>query len=83
MKIKKQYNGGIMNYQEELYLMMEINYLKENNRSLADDNTDLFPTTWYLYDNYQQKAEILLEAINKKVKIVDTQKYKERSIDII
>ena len=71
-----------MSYKEELYLMMEINYLKENNRDINGNNDDLFPLNWYLLDNYDKKAEILLEAINNKVKIVDTKKYQEIKSDI-
>ena len=55
--------------------MMEINFLKENNRNLNDDNSDLFPVDWYTSTNYQLKAEILLEAIQKKIKIVETDNY--------
>ena len=71
-----------MDFKEQLYLMMEINYLKENNRNINDNNDDLFPFNWYLLDNYEKKAEILLEAINNKVKIVDTKKYQEFRSDI-
>lgn len=71
-----------MDFKEQLYLMMEINYLKENNRNINDNNDDLFPPNWYLLDNYDKKAEILLEAINNKVKIVDTKKYQENRSDI-
>jgi len=71
-----------MDFKEQLYLMMEINYLKENNRNINDNNDDLFPLNWYLLDNYEKKAEILLEAINNKVKIVDTKKYQEFRSDI-
>lgn len=71
-----------MDFKEQLYLMMEINYLKENNRDINGNNDDLFPLNWYLLDNYDKKAEILLEAINNKVKIVDTKKYQEIKSDI-
>ena len=64
-----------MDYKKELYIMMEINFLKENNRNLNDDNSDLFPVDWYTSTNYQLKAEILLEAIQKKIKIVETDNY--------
>lgn len=64
-----------MDYKKDLYIMMEINFLKENNRTTQQDNSDLFPTGWDLSDNYQLKTEILLEAINKKIKIIETDKY--------
>lgn len=72
-----------MNYKEEIYIMMEINYLKANNRNLDGDNDDLFPLNWYLISDYQKKAEILLEAINNNEKIVDTQKYREMKYDVL
>ena len=72
-----------MDYKEEMYIMMEINYLKANNRNLDGNNDDLFPLNWYLISDYQKKAEILLEAINNNEKIVDTKKYREMKYDVV
>ena len=63
----------------EIYVMMEINYLKENNRSIDDNNDDLFPFDWYRINNYKLKTEILYEAIQKKIKIIDTDGYSNMS----
>ena len=60
---------------KEIYVMMEINYLKENGRSIDDSNDDLFPFDWYKIENYKLKTEILYEAIKKKIKIIDTDGY--------
>ena len=64
---------------KEMYILMEINYLKENNRSVDDNNIDLFPFDWYKIDNYKLKTEILYEAIKKKVKVIDTDGYNKLS----
>ena len=83
MNLKGYYNGGIMNFKEDICLMMEINYLKVNNRDINGNNDDLFPFNWYSIKDYQKKAEILLEAINDKVKIIDTKKYQDMGNDVI
>ena len=36
-----------------------------------------------LIKDYQKKAEIILEAINNNVKIIDTKKYQEMRNDVI
>ena len=64
-----------MDYKKTLYIIMEANYLKEMNRNIDDDNKDLFPFNWYLFDDYVLKTEILYEAIKNKKKIVNTKKY--------
>ncbi len=60
---------------KELYILMEMNYLKENNRTIEDNNKDLFPINWYKITDYKLKTEILYEAIKEKVKIEKTKKY--------
>ncbi len=64
---------------KEIYIMMEINYLKENKRQLEDNNEDLFPLNWYKITDYKLKTEILHDAIKNKVKIKDTKKYNDTS----
>ena len=65
-----------MDYKINLYIMMEANYLKENGRNIGENNTDLFPDNWYLFDDYILKTDILYEAIMSKKQIIDTEKYK-------
>lgn len=60
---------------KELYILMELNYLKENNRKPEQNNDDLFPINWYKIKDYKLKTEIIYEAIKEKVKIEDTKKY--------
>ncbi len=60
---------------KELYILMEMNYLKENNRTIEQNNDDLFPVNWYKITDYKLKTEILYEAIKEKVKIEKTKKY--------
>jgi hypothetical protein len=64
---------------KEIYIMMEINYLKENKRKLEDNNEDLFPLNWYKITDYKLKTEILHDAIKNKVKIKETKKYNNMS----
>ena len=59
-----------------IYVMMEINYLKENKRDIKDDNIDLFPNNWYLCQNYILKTNILYEAIKEHKKVEETEGYK-------
>ncbi len=70
-----------MDYERDIYLMMEINFLKENNRNVKEDNSDLFPANWYLCTNYVLMTEILMEAIKKKIRIIDTTLYQEKMIE--
>lgn len=62
---------------KDIYVMLEVNYLKELNKSIDDNNDDLFPFNWYRITNYKLKSEILFDAIKNKVKIIDTKKYKD------
>lgn len=62
-----------------IYLLLEIKYVKANGREVVygNANDDLYPMDWYLDENYESKIKILEEAIEKKVKIVDTSSYQE------
>ena len=64
---------------KEIYIMMEINYLKENKIKLEDNNEDLFPLNWYKITDYKLKTEILHDAIKNKIKIKYTKKYNDTS----
>ncbi len=67
---------------KDIYVMMEMNYLKENNRNINDDNSDLFPLNWYSFSDYKLKTEILYESIKNNEKIINTKKYNEIKNDI-
>ena len=57
------------------YVAYELLY-KTNMSKKYKDNL-LFPNDWYAILNYQLKIDILMEAINKNVLIIDTENYKE------
>lgn len=65
---------------EMVYKMMEINYIKAMGRKVTSnplDNDDLYPLDWFSNQNYRKKIDILTEAINKKILIIDTEGYNE------
>ena len=70
-----------MNYKRDVYILMEISFLKEKGRSASSDNSDLFPPNWHLSDDYVLKTEILAEAIKKKIDIMDTDLYNDNMIE--
>ena len=59
--------------------LLEINYIKSRGGEITLDNKyyDLFPTDWYIYNNYQKKIEILAEATEKNILIIDTDGYQD------
>lgn len=61
--------------EKEIYVKLEIKYIEEMGRKIEDDNRDLFPLSWYSILDYNLKIEILYEAISKKIKIINTNKY--------
>ena len=69
-----------MDVEKNIYVMMEINYLKENGRNLKEDNSDLFPGNWYLITDYKLKTAILYDAIKNHIKIIETSGYKNNLI---
>ena len=61
-----------------LYNILEVKYLKMFGREITyelNDNYDLYPNDWYLNKDYELKNKILLEALEKKLMIVDTDLY--------
>lgn len=65
---------------EMIYKMMEINYIKAMGREVSSnpiDNDDLYPLDWFSNQNYRKKIDILTEAIDKKILIIDTEGYNE------
>ena len=53
MKIKKRVDNM---KDKQMYIIMEINYLKSNNRTIEDRNEDLFPFDWYKINDYKLMA---------------------------
>jgi len=65
---------------EMVYKMMEINYIKAMGREVTSnplDNDDLYPLDWFTNQNYRKKIDILTEAIDKKILIINTEGYNE------
>lgn len=61
-----------------LYNILDVKYLKMFNRKITYDsnaNSDLYPNGWYLNKDYKVKIKILIEAIENKKLIVDTDLY--------
>lgn len=68
------------------YQLMENAYVCSRGRQVYYDSTqnyDLFPIDWFDNDCYEVKTEILKEAIDKKVLIVETDKYVKAFSDIV
>lgn len=64
------------------YEILEVLYIQSRGRKVTsspNDNYDLFPDNWYNYDEYESKIEILKEALDKMILIIDTDKYNEES----
>lgn len=64
--------------EEMLYFMLEIKYLKMFGREITYDlcdNSDLYPSDWYIDSDYKLKSKILLEALENKKKIIETTLY--------
>lgn len=61
-----------------LYNILDVKYLKMFGRKVTynfNDNYDLYPNGWYLIDDYEFKCRILLEALEKQEKIINTDLY--------
>ena len=56
------------------YVAYELLY--EENLGKKYSDISLFPNDWYRITDYQIKIDILLEAINNDLLIIDTNKYK-------
>ena len=69
-----------MNKQDIVYNILEIKYVKAMGREVSIDpraNQDLYPYGWFSNGNLIKKASILLEAIEKKCLIIETEGYAE------
>ena len=59
---------------------MEIKYVKSRGREMSLEpmiNQDLYPFSWFSDTDYRKKTEILAEAIELGLLIIDTPKYQE------
>lgn len=66
-----------MNDAKFIYLFLESSYLKLNGRTISygNSNNDLFPFEWHSILNYEFKIQVLKEALEKNIKIIDTECY--------
>lgn len=65
-----------INEDELEYIRLDVQYAKAMGREIAiGQNMDLYPTNWFLSNDYKQKSSILREAIEKKCLIKDTDQY--------
>lgn len=63
-----------------IYQIMEIKYIKSRGREMSLEsmaNQDLYPSSWFSNTDYRKKTEILAEAIELGLLIIDTPKYQE------
>ena len=60
------------------YIAYELLY--ENNISKNNIKGPIFPDDWYRINNYQVKIDILIEAIDNNVLIINTNKYQDLDI---
>ena len=58
--------------------VLEIEYLKQQGKEVKGDYQEImseFPGVWVLNSNYDLKAIVLKEAIEKKIKLQETESY--------
>ena len=55
--------------------MMEITYIQKYQD--GTNNYNLFPINWFDIKNYDKKIEIIAEALNKNIKIINTNSYND------
>jgi len=60
----------------ELYTLAELSY-ESLFKNIVKDRDELYPIGWYETKNYQEKIEILSEAIKKNKLIVNTKSYQK------
>lgn len=58
----------------ELYTLAELTY-ESLFKNIVKDKDELYPIGWYENKNYQEKIEILSEAIKKNKLIINTKSY--------
>lgn len=62
----------------DLYVLAEINY-----KDLFKLQENIFPSDWYNSKDYKLKTEIIAQAIDNNILIVDTPLYKEKFVNKI
>lgn len=69
----------IMDNPQFIYQLLEVKYLKSNGREIAygNLNEDLYPSGWFSINSYDFKIEVLKEALEKNIKIVETDRFQE------
>lgn len=63
-----------------LYLILDIKYVEMFGRFISlnsNSNADLYPNDWFLSEDYEYKVKVLVEALNKNIKIEDTELYQK------
>lgn len=57
----------------DLYVVYELLYETKMSKKYSD--VLLFPNDWYIIQNYKFKIDVLLEALDNDILIVNTKKY--------
>ena len=57
--------------------MMETNYINMFNKTTEDEISNLFPMNWFSFGDNSKKIDILIEAITKKIMVIDTDGYQD------
>ena len=73
-------SNELMNEEEMIYTVLQVKYVKTMGREVSIDpivNQDLYPYDWCSIGNLIKKSNILIEAIEKKCLIVETEGYTE------
>ena len=60
-----------------VYISLLSKYLAANERTINDDNSDIFPRDWEIIGDSVKKAKILAEALDEKIHIEETRSYQE------
>lgn len=63
-----------------LYVILDTQYLEMFGRKPTYEsaaNLDLYPSNWGLNNDFDFKVKVLVEALNKKIKITDTELYQK------
>lgn len=61
------------------YYMFSVKYVEAMGRQVSENNSnlDLYPLDWFSNQDYKLKTEILKEAIEKRILIINTMGYQE------
>ncbi len=64
---------------KQLYILAILNYKKKHPKI---DNQELFPSDFYLNQDYHLKVEIIAEAIQKGIRVEDTDGYQNNFVKL-